>query len=277
MKIVSDTSTLYSPAQGKELDVEILPLNVSAGDNNYLEFVDVSSNDFLQEVKKGAMPISSQPSIGHTVEVFEKYNNEDILVISMADGLSGTYQGMLSAKESVVNKDKIHVINSKTLCGPHRYLLQKAVSLKQKGATIEEMIKKLQESIETEVSFLIPQDFGFLKRGGRLTPMAAGIGGLLKIIPVMKKTDDGKRIEKYAVKKTMRGVTKGVIEYFKEKGVNEDYIIFISHAGVLEQANAMKAQMQEMFEQTKIKLYELSPAFITQGGPGCIAIQVIKK
>lgn len=37
------------------------------------------------------------------------------------------------------------------------------------------------------------------------------------------------------------------------------------------------AQIQEAFMNTVIELYELSPAFITQGGPGCIAIQTIRK
>ena len=44
----------------------------------------------------------------------KKYPNEDILVINMADGLSGTYQSTVSAKESVDHSENIHVINSMT-------------------------------------------------------------------------------------------------------------------------------------------------------------------
>ncbi len=277
MKIISDTSTLYSPVEGSKLDIEILPLSVSLGKDSYREYEDIETSVFLEEVKSGKLPTSSQPALGATIEAFEKYKDQDILVISMAQGLSGTYDGMLSARASVANHKRIHVINSRTLCGPHRYLVQKACDLKEKGKSLEEIKKTLTALMDTETSFLIPKDFGFLKRGGRLTPLAATIGGLLKIVPVMIKSEDGKRLEKFATKRTLRGAIQDISNYFVNNNLNEDYVIYISHAGVLEEAKKIQEQLAEVFEKVQIKLYELSPAFITQGGPGCIAIQAMKK
>ena len=121
------------------------------------------------------------------MELFEKYADEEVLVINMADGLSGTYQSTMAAKQSMEHNENIHVINSMTLCGPQKYLVDKAIQLKEKGLAIENIMKEIHKSIASEQSFLIPQDFDFLKRGGRLTPLAATIGGMLKIIPVMTK------------------------------------------------------------------------------------------
>ena len=70
------------------------------------------------------------------------------------------------------HNENIHVINSMTLCGPQKYLVEKAVELKEKGFSLDHIMKELHKSIATEKSFLIPQDFGFLKRGGRLTPVS---------------------------------------------------------------------------------------------------------
>ncbi|MEG0365813.1 MAG: DegV family protein [Coprobacillus sp.] len=277
MRIITDTSSLYSPKEGQELGFDVLPLNVVVDNKSYKEFVNITSEEFLEIVKEGHVPTSSQPSIGETMELFEKYAGEEILVINMADGLSGTYQSTLSAKESTENNENIHVINSMTLCGPHRYLVQKAMALKEKGVSLIEIQKELHKCIAQEKSFLIPQDFGFLKRGGRLTPLAATVGGMLRITPVMTKTKDGKRLEKFTMKKTFKSAIKEVIKSLQEMGVNEDFLIFVSHGGVLQQAQETVAQIQEVFQNIKIELYELSPAFITQGGPGCIAIQTIRK
>lgn len=277
MRIITDTSALYSPKEGKELGFDVLPLNVVVDEKSYKEFVDITSQEFLEIVKKGHVPTSSQPSIGETMELFEQYADEEVLVISMADGLSGTYQSTLSAKESTENNENIHVINSMTLCGPHRYLVQKAMALKEKGVSLVEIQKELHKCIAQEKSFLIPQDFGFLKRGGRLTPLAATVGGMLRITPVMTKTKDGKRLEKFTMKKTFKSAIKEVIKAFEEMEINEDFLIYVSHAGVLQQAQEAVAQIQEVFKNIKIELFELSPAFITQGGPGCIAIQTIRK
>lgn len=277
MKIITDTGSLYSPEEGKKLGIEVLPLNVTVDKKSYREFVDIESDEFLEIVKQGHVPSSSQPSIGVTMELFENNKDEELLVINMADGLSGTYQSTLGAKESVENNDNIHVINSMTLCGPERYLVQKAVQLKNEGLSLNHIMKELHKSIATEKSFLIPQDFGFLKRGGRLTPLAATVGGMLRITPIMTTTKDAKRLEKYGMKKTFKSAIKEIIKAFQEMGVNEDYKIYVTHAGVLEQAKATVAQIQEAFENVDIEMYKLSPAFITQGGPGCIAIQTIKK
>jgi len=276
MKIITDSGALYSPEQGRKLGIEVLPLHVILNKKSYKEYVDIQSEEFLEMVKAGGIPSSSQPPVGETMEVFEKYPNEELLVINMADGLSGTYQSTVAAKQNVENSQNIHVINSMTLCGPQKYLVEKAIRLKEQGLAIENIMKEIHKSIASERSFLIPQDFEFLKRGGRLTPLAATVGGMLKIIPVMMKTRDGKRLEKFTMKKTLKGAIKEIIKDFQSLEVNENYKIYVSHAGVLEQAQAVKEQIQKSFEKVKIELLDLSPVFITQGGPGCIAIQTIR-
>lgn len=277
MKIITDTGALYSPKEGEKIGIEVLPLNVIVDKKSYKEFVDIQSEEFIEIVQQGHVPSSSQPSIGETMELFEKYPEDELLVINMADGLSGTYQSTLGAKQSVDNSDNIHVINSMTLCGPQRYLVEKAVKLRDEGLSLENIKKELYKSIASERSFLIPQDFGFLKRGGRLTPLAATVGGMLRITPIMTTTKDSKRLEKYAMKKTFKSAIKEIIKSFQDMGVNDNYKIYITHAGVLEQAKLVLSQIQETFENVAIELYDLSPAFITQGGPGCIAIQTIRK
>lgn len=277
MKIITDTGSLYSPEEGKEIGIDVLPLNVTINHKSYREYVDIQSEEFIKIVQEGYVPSSSQPSVGVTMELFEKYEDEEMLVINMADGLSGTYQSTLGAKESMEKKDNIHVINSMTLCGPQRYLVQKAVKLRNEGLSLENIKKELHKSIAGEISFLIPQDFGFLKRGGRLTPLAATVGGMLRITPVMTKTKDAKRLEKFTMKKSFKSAIKEIIKFLKEKGIDENHMIYVSHAGVLEQAKSTVEQIQAAFENVTIELYDLSPAFITQGGPGCIAIQTIRK
>ena len=83
MKIITDTGALLSPKEGEKIGVDVLPLNVIADKKSYKEYVDVTSQEFLDIVKEGHVPSSSQPSIGEIMELFEKYPEEDILVINM--------------------------------------------------------------------------------------------------------------------------------------------------------------------------------------------------
>lgn len=275
MKIIADTSTLYTPEEGKAIDLTVLPLSVTVNGKTYTEYVDITSKEFVDIVRAGGVPTSSQPSVGGYIEAFEK-TTEDTIVLCMADGLSGTYQSAVGAKNSVENNEHIHVINTKTLCGPHRYMVNKAMKMKADGISFEEIKAEMEKLCNENISFLIPSDFDFLKRGGRLTPIAATALGMLKIVPVMTQTEDGKRLESFGIKRTHKKAVDAVCEKLKEIGVNENYLISVSHADVKEQATETLNQISEHFPNTKIELLDLSPAFITQGGPGCIAIQAIR-
>lgn len=277
VKIMSDTSTLFSLEQGIEEGVAIVPLSVTVAGETYREFEEIDSATFLAKVREGHIPISSQPSLGETVACYEQYAEEGIINITMADGLSGTYQSALAAKNMVDHDDRIQVINSATLCGPHRYLVRKAVRLAKEGLHTQEILQHLEESLHNHKSFLIPQDFAFLKRGGRLTPLAAAIGGLLKTLPVMEQTADGKRLEKFALCRTFNSAMKHIIKHFEEMGIDERYLLSVSHADNIPHAHKAIEALKEAFAKAEIEILELSPAFITQGGPRCVAIQAILK
>lgn len=166
IRLISDSSTLYSIEEGKALPCDITPLCVTINGKTYREFEEINAETFLGLIKAGYIPSSSQPSMGELVELFEKYPDDEILVISMADGLSGTYQTAEAARQHTEHPERIHVVNSQTLCGPHRYLVDLAARLIRDGRQIEEILETLQNKIATSLSFLLPQDFSYLKRGG---------------------------------------------------------------------------------------------------------------
>lgn len=273
IRIITDTSTLYSPADGEKLGFDVNALSVSVAGNTYTEFVDMFSDQYVKLVRAGNIPTSSQPPVGKVIESYEKYPEDDIINICMADGLSGTYASALGAKEGLANADKIHVINSATLCGPHRYMVQETLKNVQAGLSLEEVLNKLQYQIDNSRSFLLPQDFGFLKRGGRLTPLAATMAGLLKIQPIMTQTSDGRQLEKFGIGRTFNGAVQTLIKEFGKFENPLAYRVYVSHADEPGQAQKIKEQFESKFPGLYVEILELSPAFITQGGPSCIAIQ----
>ena len=197
VRIISDSSTMLNVKEGKEHGITISPLSVTINGKSYREQEEITAEEFIKLINEGFMPTTSQPSIGEKMHLYETLAKDDeIIDITIADGLSGTYHSACTAKDDCPHNDNIHVFNSKTLCGPHRYLVLKAVDLASKGFTAKQIIQELKTLQQHEKSFLIPSDFAFLKRGGRLTPIAATIGGLLKIVPVMTLTDDKSKLEK---------------------------------------------------------------------------------
>ena len=276
VQIVTDSSVLYTEEEAKAAGFDVVPLCVSVGDMDGRD-LQINMEEFYGRIGKGEIPRSSQPPIGDVVEVYEKYQDADVLNICVADGLSGTYHGALSARDMVESRDRITVFNSRTLCGPHRYMVEKAQRMKEEGKGIPEILEWLKSAAEKTESFLIPQDFGFLKRGGRLTPVAAVLGSVLKLKPVMRLTEDGTRLDKFFVKRTMSAAVSGIMDHMKKKGIDGRYLLYIVHAAAPKEAGAIREMIEAEFKGIQIQMMDLSPVFVAQGGPGCVAIQYIER
>ena len=276
VQIITDSSVMYTEDEAKAAGFEAIPLCIHIGELEGRD-LQIAMEEFYSRIEDGQVPRSSQPPIGEVLDAYARYPQDEIIHISIADGLSGTYHGACSAREMAENRERITVFNSRTLCGPHRYMVEQAQRMKEEGRSASEILKWLKEAAGKTESFLIPQDFSFLKRGGRLTPVAAALGSVLKLKPVMKLTQDGTRIDKFFVKRTMSAAVNGVMGYMKQKGIGEKHILYIVHAAAVKEAENIRTMFETEFTGLEIHILELSPVFVAQGGPKCIAIQYIER
>ena len=277
IKIISDSSTLYSVKEANKNDIDISTLTVTINDKTYKEYEEITTPELIDIIKEGHMPISSQPAVGEVVEVYNKYKDYEIINISMADGLSGTYSSACMAKDLAENPENIEVINSRTLCGPQRYLLDLAAKLVELGESKETIIEEINKLIDSSKSFLIPKDFDYLIRGGRVSSLVGKIGGAIKLVPVMTLSEDSTKVIKFTTKRTFSKAIDVICEEFLKCGADSNYKIYICHADSLELSEAARNAIIEKIKNADVEIKMLSPVFTTHAGPGGIAIQMIKK
>ena len=276
VRIVSDSSTLYSSAQAREAGFAVSPLSVTIADRSYREFDEISSDEFVAIIRQGHMPTSSQPAIGEVTALYEEFAGEQILNIAMAQGLSGTYMSAVAAADLCDNADEITVLNSRTLCGPHRYMVEQAVEMAKNGATLQELLAWLNPRMDTAKSFLIPADFDYLRRGGRLSPLVSHVGKMVGLSPVMTQTEDGTRLTVAGIRRGFKHAVKYCVEYLQKQGIGKGWKVYISHAAAPEKAETALTMLRSVMPEAEYEIVPLSPAFITQGGPGCMAIQYVQ-
>ena len=277
VRIISDTSTLYSPSQAREAGFAVSPLSVTIAGKNYREFEEISARQFVDIIKQGHMPTSSQPAIGQVTELYEEFAGEPIINIAMADGLSGTYRSAVAAAELCENAADITVINTRTLCGPHRYMVQKAVEMAKAGMDADTIVKWLNERMDSAKSFLIPVDFDYLRRGGRLSPLVSHVGKLANLAPIMTQTEDGCRLTIASIRRGYNAAIKYVAEYLQKMNIGAGWRVYIAHAAEADKVELTVKKLTEALPGAVIEVADLSPAFITQGGPGCLAVQYVKE
>ena len=277
LRIISDTSTLYSSAQAKEYGFDVAPLSVTIAGNSYKEFDEMPTPQFVDIIRQGHLPTSSQPSIGDVVALFEKYPQDEILNISMAKGLSGTYDSAVTAAGLCANKDNITVINTRTLCGPHRYIVEMAVKLAKNGCSKAEIEQKVLEAMDTAKSYLMPADFDYLRRGGRLSPLVSYVGKAANLVPIMTQSEDGTQLVKHGIQLGFKNAIAHLGKKFAENNIGAGWRVYITHADAENLAVQAKEILLKYIPDAIFEIYLLSPAFVTQGGPGCVAVQIVKE
>lgn len=276
MKIVTDSPSLFTPAEADRLGIAVVPACAIVDGRAYRDHLDISGEDFLALVNGGAVPTTSQPAIGDVLEVFERFEEEDILALPIGDGLSGTFSAMVSARSMAKNAEKIHVVDTGTLAVPQQYLVKKALALAEEGFTAKEAVEKLSENIESSVSFVIPADFDFLRRSGRLTPVAAKLLRTVRVVPVLTQNETRKRISLFTIKLSRHKALEAVAEHLKKMGVGKNWLIGVCHAGAEGEAFEMLQYLHGEFPDAGTALHPLVPSLMTHGGPGCVTIQAIR-
>lgn len=276
VRIVSDTSTMYSTKQAREAGFAVSPLSVTIAGQSYRELDEMTPDNFVSIIAKGHMPVSSQPAIGEVMELYDEFAQDEILNIAMADGLSGTYSSAVAAAKSSDYEERITVMNSRTLCGPHRCMVETAAKMAAAGASLQEIVHKVEAMMETAKSYLLPADFDYLRRGGRLSPLVSFVGKTIRLAPVLTQSADGRQLVMHGVKRSFKQAVDSVCKALEQQGVGKGWRVYVTHAAAPDMAEAAKQMLLALFPQIEIEIYQLTPAFITQGGPGCVAIQSVQ-
>ncbi len=274
--IVSDTSTLYSTAQARDAGFAVSPLSVTIAGESYREFDEISSEQFVDIIRQGHMPTSSQPAIGEVEALYNEFADGEIINIAMAHGLSGTYTSAVAAAQMCDHADRITVVNTRTLCGPHRYMVERALEWVKEGLSVEQILQKLNELMDSAKSYLVPADFDYLRRGGRLSPLVSHVGKAAGLTPIMTQTDTGERLTVASIRRGYSHAIKYMTKELEKHGIGEGWRVYISHAGAMDKAQQTLEALKEAMPGAYYEILPLSPAFITQGGPGCVAVQYVK-
>lgn len=209
--------------------VEVVPLTVSFGDEEYLDGIDLSRGDFYRKLEAGQiLPKTSQPSPEEFAEVFQRIHEagDEGVFISVASALSGTCQ---SAAIAAADYPEISVVDSQNVAVGTGILAEYALLLISRGITREELTQKLEKKREDICLIAMLDTLEYLKRGGRISKTAALAGGILNIKPVITVKEG-----EILILGKARGAKKAnnlLVELAEKNGVDYSLPILLGYAG----------------------------------------------
>ncbi|OAH54592.1 MULTISPECIES: DegV family protein [Bacillaceae] len=272
-------STAYLPKELRdELNIYMIPLSVIFGDDAYREEFDITTEEFYEKVRKGGkLPMTSQPVIGHFVEIYEEIAREyDAVVgIYLSSGISGTYQSSMVAANMVQGLD-IHSFDSEISCAPQGFYVLRAVEMAKQGKTPDEIIAKLNEMKRCTRTYFMVDDLNHLKRGGRLTGTQALIGGLLQVKPILHF--ENKVIVPFEKIRTSKKALKRIGDLFEEDYNKGDKLqAVIIHANREADARNWMIDLKKRFPNAEFGISHFGPVIGTHLGESALAMGWTKK
>lgn len=190
IRIITDSASDIPQDVAKEWGVTVLPINVRFGDEEYLDGVTLSADDFYHKlIETDEVPKTSQISPYVYAQEFEKADEagDELIYFCLSSRVSGCYQSATLAAADY--SDNIHIVDTKQFCISEYILVQRAVMLRDEGKSCDEIISIIQEEMKSVHVISAFDTLEYLKLGGRLSSAAAFAGNMLMIKPVITIED----------------------------------------------------------------------------------------
>ncbi|MBQ8004303.1 MAG: DegV family protein [Oscillospiraceae bacterium] len=236
---------------------------------------DLSAKDFYDKMRAGAAAKTSAINIEGFKEIFreELQNGRDVLYLGFSSGLSNTYNaGRLAAEELLEEFPERRVIAVDTLCASagQGLIVMLAADKKDEGKGIEEVARYVMEIRLKLCHWFTVDDLKYLKRGGRVSPTVAFVGGMLNIKPVMHVDDEGHlvNVSKVRGRKT---ALRTIADKYAELALDKSGKVYISHGDCMDDVNEIKGYLEEKGAKVEL-ITDVGPVIGSHSGPGTLAV-----
>ena len=270
--IVTD-STAYIPKEIRDqLNIHMVPLSVVIGNDTYQEEIDINTTEFYDKIRKGgALPKTSQPSLGTFIETYEQLAKENDAVISihLSSGISGTLAGAEQAGEMVDNID-VHIFDTEISCMVQGFYVLKAAEMAEQGATPVAILQELNNMKQTMRAYFMVDNLDHLHRGGRLTGIERVIGSVLQVKPILHF--ENKVIIPFEKVRTRKKAMKRISDMLQEDSNKFNIKATIIHANNENEAIAWKKELQATMPNVDFTISHFGPVIGTHLGEGSMGL-----
>lgn len=242
----------------------------------------VPPTELYKRMLAGESARTSQVSTGDYIEFFESALAEgrDILHVTLSSGISNTFNSARLAAEELQEKypeRTIRIVDSLCASAGYGLLVDRLAHLRDEGMGIDDLAQWTCDH-RLEVNHLFfSSDLTFFVRGGRVSPVAGVVGGMLKICPLMHVATDGTLQVKEKIRTKARAKQRmlaRMAELVKD-GLQYDGSVFISHSDCLDDAQDVASAIEAAYpsmQDHKVHLFPIGATIGCHTGPGTVAL-----
>ena len=193
VRIVTDSACDLTADEALELGVDVVPLTIRFGDEEFVDREQLSAEEFYRRMKGSpTLPATAAPSVGAFETVFRKAaadGADAVVCVNLSAGLSATMQSAQNAAKALAGELDVRVIDSKSVTTGLGNMALEAARGARGGMSVDEVVALVEDMRDRTYVFGTLDTLENLKKGGRIGAAKALLGTMLSFKPLIAVRD----------------------------------------------------------------------------------------
>ncbi len=190
IKILIDSAADIEQAEAERMGIAMIPMEIRFGEEVFLDGVDLSHRQFFEKlIESDVFPKTSQINEYRWSEAFEELTREgdQVIAITISSKLSGTFSRAKNAAKRF--RGQVFAVDSMNAAMGERILCEYALRLLREGRDAETVVRELDDKKKKIQVLAVVDTLKYLRKGGRISGVAAFAGEMLSVKPVVSVAD----------------------------------------------------------------------------------------
>ena len=281
MTFFSDTDCDITPKECAEYGIKLISMPYTVGEQviyPYIDFKEFDFHKFYDMLRAGTMPTTSAMSEEAYIQYFEPEfaAGNDILYVHFSSGTSYTFTIMGQALEKLKAKypeRKFYTIDTLGISALCYNVVLEVADLLKAGKTAEEIVEWAKVAVLKFPMYFFADDLKFFRRSGRVSGLAATMGGFIGIRPIIYLDNEGKMVSIGKETGRAKAIAR-LVKYVEELGEDvTSHRGVIGHSDALDIAAEAERQLKEKFgDDLNVIITPVNPTIGSHCGPNAIGI-----
>jgi len=278
--IVTDSTCDLAPELIDKYQINMLPINISFGENHYLDKITIQPDQFYSMLNDAAeYPKTAQINENAFTNLYSQLAShyDSVIAVHVSDKLSGTFYSSQKAalKISTEFNKPITVLNSRNLSGSLGLIVLRIAQAIETGFSHGEIVALADKWIKNTRIFVSVKTLKYMIRGGRVSAAKGLLARILNINPIISLDETGKAIifgKTFSQKANMEQVMKHIGNINADKNI-WNYIVM--HAGNPEAAAWYSEKMEKLTNKKPVSVVNISPVIGANAGIGAASVALL--
>ncbi len=281
LRLFTDTDTDITPAVAAEYGYRLISMPYSIDAKTvypYVDFDEFESRKFYDLLRRGVLPTTSAISKERYIEYFEPEfaAGNDILYVHFSRAMTVTFNAMDEAVAELKAKypeRSFHEIDTKGITTISYAIVREVGDLFKAGKTLEEVLEWAKTEVDKFAMYFFADDLKFFRRSGRVSGLAATMGTLIGIRPIIYMSQEGKMVSCGKEKGRLKAM-EHLVQQVADLGEDfKSHRFFIGHTDAPELAKEVGRMIRERFgDDFPIEYVVCNPTAGSHAGPNGVGV-----